>query len=70
MSPGVPAAICKAALAEAAQIEADLEGVNVSDTFARQLQQVPEERFENSPCSYRVLQSLKVRITRCRVQQR
>ncbi len=63
---GLSAKTCKAALAEAAQIETELEGVNVSDSFAKQLQHAPEERFRNSPCYYRIRPSLEVEITRCK----
>lgn len=66
--PDLSAALCKAALEEANQIETELEGVNVSDSFARQLQNAPEEHFKNSPCYYRIMPSLEVKITRCKAQ--
>lgn len=62
---GTPADVCRIALAEAADVERGLAGVNVSAGFAEYLRTAPEERFQNSPCYYRVLPSLEVQITRC-----
>lgn len=60
-----PADVCRTALREAAEVEAGLEGVNVSASFARYLRSAPEEQMERSRCFYRIDPSLKVRITRC-----